>query len=491
MSKLLFDDTSLAVQLQRRRRRDAVRPGPALPAARGDPAGRAERRTRPSTRSAWASRSTRTRRSTRTQPAPYGYTFDDPAEHPVLVGAGRADRVADRAARRSTSSTSTTSGSRTSSSRSSRSPTSPAATRRSRRTLAQSLASQISFGLLSEVEHVHVPQPERDAVDRAVVPARATSASRHHISQATLDEHAIVFTTHPKNEPQSGTQWPDDDGYWTGNGSLPRAAQHGAVSISLYAPAFAPTGSAARLVRLPRLHARVLPAGALRRGGAAGGWTFGRRATATSRCGRGGRRTGAPTTTPGSSPTASRSPFDLVADGGADNMWITQVGDAAKFGSFAAFRTAVLGRAGAGARRDRRPRPGCPGGFDVAWDSPTEGPLTFGTTAPLTVKGAVEPIDGYPRYDNPWSHDAVRLAGREDRGSRERREARLRQRSSDRHRSAPAATTTGITTVRVVRVVRGAGTTTGTTPATATATGAVNVTATGDGTTSATGRRTT
>ena len=47
---------------------------------------------------------------------------------------------------------------------------------------------------------------------------------QHHISQATLDESAIVFTTHPKNEPQSGTQWPDDDGYWTGNGSLPRAA---------------------------------------------------------------------------------------------------------------------------------------------------------------------------------------------------------------------------------------------------------------------------
>ncbi len=47
---------------------------------------------------------------------------------------------------------------------------------------------------------------------------------------------------------------------------------------------------------------------------------------------------------------------------------------------------------------------GLPGGFDVAWDSPTEGPLTFGTTAPLTAQGAVVPIDGYPRYDNPWSH---------------------------------------------------------------------------------------
>ncbi len=55
------------------------------------------------------------------------------------------------------------------------------------------------------------------------------------------------------------------------------------------------------------------------------------------------------------------------------------------------------------------PRPaanGLPGGFDVAWDSPTEGPLTFGQTAPLTVKGAAVPIDAYPRYDNPWSTTA-------------------------------------------------------------------------------------
>jgi hypothetical protein len=47
---------------------------------------------------------------------------------------------------------------------------------------------------------------------------------------------------------------------------------------------------------------------------------------------------------------------------------------------------------------------GTPGGFDVRWASPTEGQLTFGSTAPLTVRGAPVAIDGYPRYDNPWSH---------------------------------------------------------------------------------------
>jgi hypothetical protein len=91
-----------------------------------------------------------------------------------------------------------------------------------------------------------------------------------------------------------------------------------------------------------------------------------------------------------------------VAPGGADNTWITQVGDAKTFGSFAAFRSAVASHP-----VTVTPRPaaatGLPGGFDVAWDSPTEGALTFGQTTPLTVKGAATPIDAYPRYDNPWS----------------------------------------------------------------------------------------
>ena len=59
-------------------------------------------------------------------------------------------------------------------------------------------------------------------------------------------------------------------------------------------------------------------------------------------------------------------PFDLVADGGPDNVWITQVGDAATFGSFAGFRAAgaprrgarrgTAGHRGRAARRLRRAR---------------------------------------------------------------------------------------------------------------------------------------
>ena len=79
----------------------------------------------------------------------------------------------------------------------------------------------LGFGLLTEVD-TYTYRSDRDALHRAVLPARHRERAAPHL-QATLDEQAIVFTTHPKNEPQSGTQWPDDDGYWTGNGSLPRA----------------------------------------------------------------------------------------------------------------------------------------------------------------------------------------------------------------------------------------------------------------------------
>jgi hypothetical protein len=98
-------------------------------------------------------------------------------------------------------------------------------------------------------------------------------------------------------------------------------------------------------------------------------------------------------------------PFDLVAPGGADDVWLTQVGDAPTFGDFATFRAKVL----AGAI-DVTPRPAngdLPGGFDVSYLSPTEGTVRFGTTGPLTVDGAEIALDAGHRYDNPWAKTPV------------------------------------------------------------------------------------
>jgi hypothetical protein len=43
-----------------------------------------------------------------------------------------------------------------------------------------------------------------------------------------------------------------------------------------------------------------------------------------------------------------------------------------------------------------------PEGFDVKYESPTEGTVHFGTTGPLVVNGAEIPLDAGHRYDNPW-----------------------------------------------------------------------------------------
>jgi hypothetical protein len=269
------------------------------------------------------------------------------------------------------------------------------------RTLAQALASQIAFGLLSEVNTITFRSPEV-MLSTAQSWRPGDHSEQAHISQATLDEHAIVFTTHPKNEPESGTMWRDDDGYWTGQGSLPRAAQHGAVSMSLYAPNFAPTGPPLDTFSYLQYTHAYFPQERFDEVVQAGGWTFGRRGDGYVALWSWRPTRWRTYDDPGIFTHGLTQSFDLVADGGPDNTWITQVGDASTFGSFAAFRAAVTGRPVQVAVRPVAAT-GLPGGFDVSWDSPTEGPLTFGSAAPLTVKGAVVPIDAYPRYDNPWS----------------------------------------------------------------------------------------
>jgi hypothetical protein len=283
------------------------------------------------------------------------------------------------------------------------------------RSLAHSLASQIAFGLLSEVNSITYRSPHV-MLSTAQSHRPGDFSEQAHISQATLDEHAIVFTTHPKNEPQSGTQWPDEDGYWTGTGSLPRAAQHGAVSLSLYTPGFAPIGPPLDAFGyLDYTHA-YFPQERFDEIVQEGGWTFGRRGDGYVALWSWRPTRWRTYDDPGIFTHGLTQPFDLVADGGPDNTWITQVGDVRSFGSFARFRAAVLG-----APVQVTPHPpaatGLPGGFDVAWTSPTEGTVTFGSAAPLTVGGRTVPIDAYPRYDNPWSRtafdaDVVRIADR-------------------------------------------------------------------------------
>jgi hypothetical protein len=93
---------------------------------------------------------------------------------------------------------------------------------------------------------------------------------------------------------------------------------------------------------------------------------------------------------------------DLVASGGADNVWLVQVGEVGaadsdgtdgRYASFEDFRAAVS--AGTIAVGDSE------SGFDVSWTAAGEGDLGFSWTGPLTVDGTNVPIADYPRMDNP------------------------------------------------------------------------------------------
>ncbi|CAN5582103.1 hypothetical protein BH18ACT1_BH18ACT1_13220 [soil metagenome] len=268
--------------------------------------------------------------------------------------------------------------------------------------LAQSLAPMLAFGLLSEVNSYTWRSPDV-MLSTAQSYRPGVFGEQYHAWQATLDESALVFTTHPRNEPQVGTEWPDSDGYWTGSGSMPRSAQQGSAAIHQYAPQFAdpgPDGLLGQFDYLDMTHA-YFPQEHFDEVVSDGHWTLGRKgdgyvALWSWRPTRWRDHDPAEVFTNGLT-----SRFDLVAEGGADNVWVTEVGNAERYGSFEAFRAAVT--ATAVDVVDRGTTNGLPGGFDVRYRSPGEGVLELGWDTPLRIDGEEVALDGYPRYDNPWA----------------------------------------------------------------------------------------
>jgi hypothetical protein len=269
------------------------------------------------------------------------------------------------------------------------------------RSLAQSLAPELGFALLTAVDTYTYRAPDV-MLSSAQDYRPGMFGEQHHAWQATLDEQALVFTTHPKNEPQVGTQWPDDDGYWTGSGSLPRTAQQGPVAINLYAPQFAPPAAPLDAFSyLPYTHA-YFPQERFDEvvSDPAGHWTFGRKGNGYVALWS-WRPVHWRTLDPAKYFTHGlQKSFDLVADGGPDDAWVVEVGDARHWKSFDAFRRAI---GAAPISATPRPRDGDKyGGFDVDYTSPSQGRLQFGWTGPLHANGKSVALHGTQRYDDPW-----------------------------------------------------------------------------------------
>jgi hypothetical protein len=176
---------------------------------------------------------------------------------------------------------------------------------------------------------------------------------------------------------------------------MPRSAQHERTAIHIYQPAW-DEGTDDLLWSVfgyqPYTHAYV-PQDRFDEVVQVGSWTV---------AGKGGGRIAlwswrAPTwrayDTATTSTDGMTQPFDLVAEGGPDNVWIVEVGTEAD-GSFDDFVAAVTASEPVVERSEA--------GFTVAWESPSSGAVTFGSTAAFTVAGEEVDLAEFPRHESPW-----------------------------------------------------------------------------------------
>jgi hypothetical protein len=179
---------------------------------------------------------------------------------------------------------------------------------------------------------------------------------QHHISQATLDEHAVVFTTHPGGRPSKRKgDYLDHDRFWTGSATLPRAVQHRRVAFHVYAPGFPSVDEGVlRAFRyMDHTHA-YFPTERFDEVVERERWTIGRRRdgyVALWSWRPAGWREHDPDEV---FTNGLQERFELVAWGGPDNVWILEVGRRRAVGGL----RRVLRRGGRRGGRGDRPRVG-------------------------------------------------------------------------------------------------------------------------------------
>jgi 3-phenylpropionate/cinnamic acid dioxygenase small subunit len=256
--------------------------------------------------------------------------------------------------------------------------------------------SIVNFGFLGEANTYAYRHPK---VSMASVLDHRFGQMRDqvHAWQAAIDEDAMVFTTHPLTAPKVTDDWNDDDsaGYWTGEASMPRSAQHRRTAVHIYQPAWSEATDAllwSVFPYRPFTHA-FFPQDRFDEVRQVGNWTIASKA--------GGhialwswRTPRFRENDPGVPARTFTAPYDLVAEGGPDNVWIAEVGNDDDDGDLEAFVAAITANDPVVDRTTA--------GFDVTWESPASGIIRFSSTGPFVVAGAEQPIGGHPRHEGPW-----------------------------------------------------------------------------------------
>lgn len=190
---------------------------------------------------------------------------------------------------------------------------------------------------------------------------------QQHPWMATLGTATTVYTNCP-----GGTNLRQSPNYWAGNEYLPRAAQHENVAICIHD---IPEGTPRRFS-----HA-YFPVAEMDETVRSGHWTFGRKGY------------GYIALYSSTEPALLKDFRDIECDLKADapfNIWVCELGDAAHWQSFEAFRNAIL--SADISVHDR----------SVRYASPSSGVITFGLTAPLTADGRELAMRSQYRYNNPY-----------------------------------------------------------------------------------------
>ncbi|MGH0030952.1 MAG: hypothetical protein ACQGVC_14255, partial [Myxococcota bacterium] len=263
-----------------------------------------------------------------------------------------------------------------------------------------------NFGLLNEV-NTYTYRTRDYMLSTAQDYRKGARSSQTHVWQATLDEQAMVFVTHPTYRPEDiqappydGWDWQKRDesgagstgGRWTGDGALPRSGQFENVNISIYQPAYAPI-PLLDFVYENETHA-YFPVAHFDEVVRDGHWTYGKRGDAYVAL-----YSRNPVDWRGDQPEVFQNgglDFDLVAEGSASNVWIVEMGSLEEWpGGFEAFQAAFDESLVA------FPDVGT-GPLEVVYESPSQGTVSFGWEADLMVEGAAQSLADYGRYDNPF-----------------------------------------------------------------------------------------
>ena len=254
----------------------------------------------------------------------------------------------------------------------------------------------VNFGFLSEA---NTYAWRGDSVSLASVVDHRFGEMRDQVHSwvAQIDADALVFTTHPVTGADKSTDWASDGkpGYWTGEASMPRSAQFERTGIHIYQPAWDANTDAllwAVFGYRDYTHAFV-PQDRFDEVMQSGNWTFVRKGDGYIALWS-WREPSWRVYDPAVNATDGMvKPFDLLAKGGPDNVWIVEVGEGSA-ASFGAWQASVLANEPVVERS--------PDGFTVGWTSPSSGALGFGSTAPFTVQGNVQPLADFPRHESSF-----------------------------------------------------------------------------------------